>query len=400
MIKGENHMQPDNSVAKRGRKLQTAAVLLAIALVGAFVWVTHSKSEQRQRLEKETTATATAAPVVEVVTAKKTSEASALSLPGETEAWYASTIYARVDGYVKSWAADIGDRVKKGQVLATIETPDLDAQLVAARAKLKSSQASVDFTKSTYERWKDSPNGVVSQQEREAKKADYDRAVAQEGLDQADVDRYTTLTAFKQVTAPYDGTITERHIDIGNLVTAGSTANTTPLYRMIQDNPLRVFADVPQGAASEVKAGTEAKITFNGSREAIEGKVTRTADAINQQTRTLRTEVDIPNPDHKLVSGMYVTLEFQIPAAGLVQIPAAALSLRSGGPQVAIVKDGKVTFTNVTIARDDGNVIEIGSGLNPDDKVALNISSEITDGEAVDAHDSGEGTTDAASHGK
>ena len=171
-----------------------------------------------------------------------------MTLPGETAAWYESTIYARVDGYVATWNVDIGDHVKKGQVLATIDTPDLDAKLAAARAKVKASralvvarQADADFAKTTYQRWKDSPKGVVSEQERDAKKAGYDSAVAnlneakaQVGLDQADVDRYTALTQFKQVVAPYDGTITERHIDIGNLVTDGRT-NTTPLYRMVED---------------------------------------------------------------------------------------------------------------------------------------------------------------------
>src|SRR5262249_51473918 len=151
--------------------------------------------------------------------------------------WYESTIYARVDGYVGSWKADIGDHVHKDDVLATIDTPDLDAQLTAARATLNASRAAVasrqadaEFAKTTYERWKNSPPGVVSEQERDAKKAGYDRAVArlneaqaQVVLDQANVDRYMVLTQFKQVTAPYDGIITARHIDIGNLVTSGST---------------------------------------------------------------------------------------------------------------------------------------------------------------------------------
>ena len=185
-----------------------------------------------------------------------------------------STIYARVDGYVATWNVDIGDYVKKGQVLATIETPDLDAKLAAAQAKIKASkalvvarQAEADFAQTTYQRWKDSPKGVVSEQERDAKKAYYDSAVAelneakaQVGLDQADVDHYAALTQFKQVAAPYDGTITERHIDIGNLVSSDSKTNDTPLYRMVKDNTIRVFVDVPQSAADDIKVGSPVKI--------------------------------------------------------------------------------------------------------------------------------------------
>jgi RND family efflux transporter MFP subunit len=287
--------------------------------------------------------------------------------------------------------------VQKGQVLATIDTPDLDAQLVAAQAKLKAGDALVEFTKTTYDRWRNSPKGVVSEQEREAKKADYDSAIAQMGLDQADVDRYTTLAAFKQVTAPYDGTITERRIDIGNLVTAGSTSNTTSLYRIVQDDPIRVFVDVPQSAASDVKTDLLAHITAsNVPNRIFEGKVTRTAEAINEQTRTLHVEVDIANPDHVLVSGMYVDVGFDLPTEGLIQIPAAALVFRSGGPQVAVVdKDNKVGFHKVTIVRDGGNAVEISSGIAAGDKIALNISSQIADGETVEAHESTDGVPNA-----
>jgi RND family efflux transporter MFP subunit len=379
--------------SKTGRQLGIFATLIAILLAAGFLIVYQMKARDQDNLASDTSKTASASRVIDVVTAENAPSSLALTLPGETAAWFESVIYARVDGYVANWTANIGDHVQKGQVLATIDTPDLDAQLVAAQAKLKASQAQVEFTKSTYERWKDSPKGVVSQQEREAKKADYDSDVAQMGLDQANIDRYTTLVAFKQVTAPYDGTITERHIDIGNLVTSGSTSNTTSLYRMVQDDPIRVFVDVPQSAAPQIKTDLPAQITANNiPNRVFDGKVARTSDAINQQTRTLHVEVDIPNPDHALVSGMYVDVGFQVPTHGLVQLPAAALVFRSGGPQVAVVdKENKVTFHKVTIARDGGNVVEIGSGVAGGEKVALNISSQIADGETVEVHDSTDG---------
>jgi RND family efflux transporter MFP subunit len=341
-----------------------------------------------------------APPPVDIVVAKPVTLGQDLVLPGQTAAWYESTIYARVNGYVASWVVDIGDRVKKGQLLATIETPELDAELAAARAALKASEAQVtareaeaDFAQTTNERWRDAPKGVVSEQERESKKADYNSAKArlyaakaQVALDQSRVNQYSALAAFKQVRAPFDGIITERKIDVGNLVTAGSTSATTSLYRITQNDPLRVFVDVPQRAAEELmKRGVPAQIRAAGSAGAVfTGKIARSADAINPQARTMRTEVDLPNPDNALVPGMYVSVSFQLPAKGQVEVPAAALIFRPGGPEVARVgSDGKVRFVKVTIARDDGSYLELGPGVDPGDRLVLNISSQIGPGEVV-----------------
>ncbi len=391
------HPKAAKTLSKTGRQLRTFAALVAMALIVGFLIVHHLKASDQADLVIATKESSTASRAVDIVIAEAAPSSVPLTLPGETAAWYESVIYARVNGYVANWTANIGDHVQKGQILATIDTPDLDSQLVAAHAKLKAADALVEFTKSTYERWKNSPAGVVSQQEREAKKADYDSAVAQDGLDQADVDRYTALAAFKQVTAPYDGIITERRIDIGNLVTAGSTSNTTPLYRIVQDDPIRVFVDVPQSVASDIKTDLTAHITVsNVPNRIFEGKVSRTANAINEQTRTLHVEVDISNHDHALVSGMYVDVGFELPTEGLVQIPAAALVVRAGGPQVAVVdKENKVAFHKVTIIRDGGNDVEISSGVAVGDKIALNISSQIADGETVEAHESTDGVPNA-----
>ncbi len=399
-----------------GWKLKVLAGVVAVALMTGFFVVHRQKSAEEKDLIDVTSRIAHAPPVVNVISVQNAPRSAPLTLPGETAAWYESIIYARVDGYVAKWHADIGDHVRKGQVLATIETPDLDAQLVAARAKLKASAASVaarqadaDFAKTTYDRWKRSPKGVVSEQEREAKKADYessvarlDEAKAQVALDRANVDRYAALTQFKQVIAPYDGTIIERRIDIGNLVTAGSTANTTPLYRMADDDPIRVFVDVPQSAAENIKVGVPAQISVNNiPNRVFKGKIARTASAINPQARTLRTEVDIPNPDHALVPGLYVNVSFEVPTEGLVQVPAAALVFRPGGPQVALVDKGnRVTFHKVTIARDDGATVAIDSGISLGDKIVLNISNQITEGETVEPHEFTDGVTHAPAQKK
>jgi RND family efflux transporter MFP subunit len=337
---------------------------------------------------------------VDTVEAKAVDAVQRFTLPGQTAAWHASTIYARVNGYVGKWFVDIGDHVTKGQVLALIETPDLDAELAGAQAQLKAADAQVfvrkaqsDFAKTTYDRWRDSPKGVVSDQEREQKRSDYDSAAAtlrsaeaDVSLDQARVNQYLALSQFKKVTAPFDGVISQRDIDIGNLVTAGSTSATTPLYVMQQNDPMRVFVDVPQRAAADLMQGrVPVEIqTPGGEGHMFPGSVTRTSQAINIQARTLRVEIDIPNAQNTLVPGMYVKVAFGLQPKGLVQVPAAALIFRSGGPQVAQVDHaGKINFRNVTIARDDGNIVELGSGAEPGDQLALNVSSQIGNGDLV-----------------
>jgi RND family efflux transporter MFP subunit len=385
-----------------GERLKRAAIIVAVVFAIAFVLVGIDRFIKARSVARETREAASAPPLVDVITAQAVGAVQRLMLPGYTAAWHASTIYARVDGYVAKWFVDIGDRVHAGQVLALIETPELDAELAAARAQLKADRAKVmvrkaetEFARTTYDRWRDSPQGVVSDQEREEKKAAYDSAVAQQrsaeadvALAQAQVDKYQALTQFKKVTAPYDGVITVRDIDIGNLVTAGSSSSTTLLYVMTQNDPIRIFVDAPQSAVDDLlndKSPVQVQ-TSAGVRRDYSGTVTRTSQALNPQARTLRIEVDIPNPKNELVPGMYVKVGFGLPPRGLVQVPAAALVFRASGPQVARVdSSGKITYRSVTIGRDDGSVVELSSGIAPGDRVALNVSSQITDGELVRA---------------
>jgi len=396
-----------------GRGIKISAAGVAIALLIGFLVVHFIKASARSELSGATREAASRPPPVNVVLAGTSGGARPLTLPGQTAAWYESTIYARVSGYVAKWYVDIGDHVHRGQTLATIDTPELDAELTAARAELTAAQAQVkvreseaEFTKTTYERWRDSPKGVVSDQEREAKKADYDSAVAklnaaraEVALDQAKVDHFVAMTQFKQVTAPYDGKITERRIDIGNLVTAGSTTGNAPLYKMSQDDPMRVFVDAPQSAAGELmKVGVPVQVrAANLPNRVFSGKITRTAQAINPQARTLRVEIDLPNPDQALVPGMYVAVAFELQTDDLVQIPAAALVFRASGPQVAVVDNGgRVGFRQVTIARDDGNVVQLGSGVSSGERVVLNISSQISEGDKVSVNESANGAPNSA----
>jgi len=401
---GHQPRQVQSSPAsKTGLKLTVFAVLLVAALAIGFFVVQRHKSEETAALVAQTVSQAAEPPAVDVVNVNYAPSSESVGYPGETRGWYESTIYARVNGYVDKWLVDIGDRVHKGQVLATIETPDLDAQLQAAQHQWAVSQSQVEvvkanaeFAKSTYDRWRDSPKGVVSDQEREEKKAEYASSVAQlksaqakVSADQADVDRLNAIEGYKQVAAPFDGVITSRHIDIGDLVTSGSTTSTTSLYTVAQITEIRVFVDVPQRATAGMDVGVPAVATANEFPDKkFEGKIARTSHAIDPATRTLHVEVDLDNPELVLMPGMYVQVQFSIPHKELLRVPASALLFRSAGPQVAVVgNDGTVSFRNVQIAIDNGDFVEIGSGLWANEKVALNLSNQIAEGDKVVANE-------------
>jgi RND family efflux transporter MFP subunit len=386
--------------ADTGRRTKKGVLIAAAALGVCFLLVSVLRMIHAHSIADAGEAAYSRPPPVDVVIATAATGGQDLVLPGGTAAWYETMIYARVNGYVADWRVDIGDRVKKGDVLANIETPELDAELAAARAQLKASEARVgarraeaEFSKSTNERWRDSPKGVVSDQERESKKADYESAeaqlnaaVAQVALDKSKVDQFDALTEFRRVRAPFDGTITERKIDVGNLVAAGSGSTTTPLYRMAQTDPLRIFVDVPQSAAGELmNAGVPAEIRATGAVGGIfSGKIARSAESINSQSRTMRVEVDMPNASHALVPGMYVQVAFRLPPRGSVEVPAAALIFRGAGAQVAEVDaNGKIQFKNVSIARDNGTMVELASGVQAGERLVLNISSQIAAGQPV-----------------
>lgn len=385
--------------ADTGTRIQVSAGMVLGVLLVAFIIVFSMRTFEAHALAAET-ALAAAAPVeVDVATVKPAAPSSPLRLPGETAAWYEATIYARVDGYVSNWFVDIGDHVAAGQVLAVIDTPDLDAQLTAARAKLltaeadvKVRQAQADFAETTYDRWRESPKGVVSEQETADKKAGYESAeaalvAAQADVTEAqgDVDKYLAFEEFKKVTAPFAGVITQRRIDIGDLVTAGSTASTTVLYRMTRNDPIRVFVDAPQNVAASMKVGSPVDVVTSGTGSRVfSGTITRTSDAVDPQSRTLRVEVDIPNKDGALVPGLYVDAIFHLRTEGVSEVPAAAIMFHSQGTEVAVVEDGHVQFRPVSIGEDNGTTVNLESGVRPGDQVVLNINSQIADGNVVD----------------
>jgi RND family efflux transporter MFP subunit len=336
-----------------------------------------------------------------VVQPEEAPREATLILPGQTQAFYETTLYARVNGYLRRWFVDIGDEVKQGQLLATIETPELDQQLAEAKARLAALGADVQyaedqlaFAKLSYQRWDlAAPHGAVSEQERDAKAAEYKTAQsklrsaqAQLELGQASVRRLESELSFKQVTAPFGGTITQRRVDLGSLITAGSTASTTPLFTICRSDRIRVFVDVPQAATPSIAVGMPARITASEFPGLVfVGQVDRTSDAIDPTSRTLKVEVLIPNADQKLRPGMYVETTFEvIRQHPPLMIAAAALNLRSAGPQVAVVdRNNQVRFRDVRISRDLGDSLELADGLKAGEWLAVNVGEDIVDGETV-----------------
>lgn len=402
----DDRMEDQSRVAtdyspRTGQRLALAVLAVALLLGAMFLLVHHVKASHEQSLSAQASAAADAATDVDVVRVQDAPIRQSITLPGETRGWFESTIYARVSGYIGKWMADIGDQVKKGQVLALIETPELDEQLNAAIAQanadeseVKVAEANEAFAETTYKRWKDSPKGVVSEQERDKTRADYYSAAAHLKADQAkvelakaDVKRLTDLADFKEVVAPYDGVITARHIDIGDLVTAGSTSGNTALYEIAQATKIRVYVDVPQSISGDIKDGTSATVTDREFQDRkFVGKVARNSDAIDPAAKTLRVEVDIDNPDMALKPGMYLEVQFDITSnRKLVRVPASAMIFRSSGAQVAVVKNGVVQFHAVNIVHDMGNYVDVDSGVSPGDEVALNISNQVADGDKVNA---------------
>ena len=403
----DEHHVPVLSVPGTGRRVAFAAAGVGLALVAVFVFGLLVRHHGNNALGAKAAADADAPPPVEVVHVRRAEPHKVLSLPGEAQAFNEAPVYARTSGYLSKWRFDIGDTVGTNvdnKVLAVIDAPELDDQLAAARAKVlqantevKLADAAVDFATLSFERWKKAtPEGAVSPQERDQKEselktgqaklaaADADVAVAE-----AEVKRLETLEKYKNVVAPFAGTITQRNVQIGELVKADSTSGTKPLFTVAQTDTLRVFVDVPQSAATEIEVGMPAEVYQPDDPEhTFPGKVSRTSDALDPVSRTLEVEVLVENRDRVLKRGMSLQVDFQTDRHNPpLEIPAAALVMHSKGPQVAVIgPDGKVTFRDIRIAQDLGDRIEVASGLRYGERVALNIGSDVTDGERIDVH--------------
>lgn len=373
---------PEVPPAPPRKALLFAAIVLIVLVVAGSLRMLE-RWQQSRALARETERAAIPVVAVTRPTAEKPDEE--LILPGSLQAYMESPIYARTSGYLVAWYRDIGSRVKKGDLLAKIDTPEVDQELNQARAARQQIVAQLSLARISAERWQNlRKTDSVSQQEADQQASGLQQAEANLAAADANVRRLEDLESFKSVYAPFAGVLTRRTVDPGALINAGSTGRE--LFDLAQVDPLRMYSSVPQAYAPYIKAGGKAYITlqeFPG--EKFTGKIVRTAEAIDPATRTLLTEVDVPNKDGRLLPGSFGQAHFEVGSnVAKVTIPINAMLFRAQGPQVAVVgNDGRVRLRSITIGRDYGATLEIVSGLSMSDQFVLNPSDSLADGQQV-----------------
>jgi RND family efflux transporter MFP subunit len=381
----ENFMSPDPVVpAVSRRKLRIAGIVLAVIAVGVAAIGIATRAAENSRLHDR--AEAQAVPTVAVISPGNSGDAGALELPGRLEAYSRASIYARVSGYLKSWKADIGAPVKAGQLLAEIETPDLDQQLLQAKADLASVQANASLAGTTAKRWQSMlGSDSVSRQEAEEKAGDFTTKQAMVNAAQANVDRVLAMKGFTRIVAPFDGTVTARNTDVGALINAGG--GTGPELFVVSDTrKLRVYVSVPQSYASIVKVGAKAKLTVpEQPGKTYAATVESSSRAVNVASGSMLIQLAVDNANSELLPGSSANVSLEMPRnAGGLSIPPSALMFGKAGLRVATVgADDKVLLKQVTIARDLGKVIELGSGITASDRVIESPPDGIADGDLV-----------------
>ncbi len=396
---GHSHKRPATGT------LVLIGMLLVLIVVAAFFGGFLPHQKRQTELVAEAKTESETAPLVNVTVAERSSGKSELVLPGNIQAITEAPVLARATGYIKSRLVDIGDKVKEGQLLAEIDAPELNQQVRQARASVEQARAALEqananlvqgqtnekLYKTTAERWeKLVAKGAVSKQDNDTYQAQYQAQVATvQSLDkavnvaksnigaaEANLERLTEMQSYVHVVAPFSGVITQRNVDVGALVNEGSTL----LYRIQQTGKLRIFVNVPQADAGAVRVGQPAKITISDlANHVFEGTVTRTADSLDQASRTLLAEVQVPNGAGLLMPGMYAQVNFTTPRAEPpILIKGDALVVRSNGPQVAVVQEDKtIHFQPVTLGRDYGDKIEILSGISAGAQLAVNPGDAI-----------------------
>jgi len=381
---------------KLGRRVAGGLVVMGIvAGIVAFNGV-HNRTNSETRLAKWTMAQSI--QTVDVINPKLGSGPQELVLPGEIAAWYSAPIHARVNGYVKMWYKDIGAKVKAGEVLAEIDTPDLDQQVEQAEGELAKAQANASLAEVTAKRWETlRQSAAVSQQVTDEKDGDYKARLADVSSAKANVARLEAMEGFKKLTAPFDGIVTERKIDVGALVHS-TESDATELFEVADIHEMRIYVDAPQSFAAQLHAGMNAKLMLSQyPGRTFNAVLTTTSDAISKKARTLLVELHRDNKDGLLQPGSFVEVHFELPPdQNVMALPASALIFRSEKQQVAVVgMDNKVVLKTIEIGRDLGTEIEITSGLSPSDKVIRNPSDSIGNGDSV--HIKGEAIASEAS---
>ena len=378
---GDGHTLPPRSREWRRAKIAIWIVLILLAL-GAVRTIIASRMQSHAVAKS---AEENAIDYVHVVTPKQFDGSGTTVLPGTLRGNVESPIYARATGYLLHYYADIGTRVKQGQLLAELDTPEIDQELAQATAQREQTVASLGLAKSSYQRWQQlKEHDAVSQQELDERQSSFTQGTANLSAANANVQRLRQLESFKRIVAPFSGVITERNVDVGDLVTAGSGAPRA-LFALAQADPLRIFVQVPQAYAQNVVLGAPVKITQpEMPNKQFQGTVSHISGAIDVPTRSLQVEIHLPNPDGALRPGTYVQVSMPAIAHANLIVPGNTLLFRAQGSQLAVVDaQGVVHLHKVDVAVDLGQSLEIASGIGPHDKIIINPSDSIAEGDHV-----------------
>ena len=373
---------------KRPTNFSRKVIAVAIAAVALVAWGIYSRLQEEKVLFVSVAEHST--PTVKVISPNVGSDVQALSLPGSLQAYYSATVYSRVSGYLKSWRVDIGANVKAGQILAEIDTPELDQQLAQSMANLDTAIANEKLTKITSDRWKNLlTSDSVSKQEADEKQGDHEAKLALVAAAKADVERLKALQAFKQIVSPFDGVVTARKTDIGALVNAGHDAGHE-LFTVADVHKLRAYVSVPQIYSNQVDVGMHAHFTVPGTPgRTINAIVTDNSRAVSEDSDSVLIQLEVDNTDRQLMPGSFIDVNFDIPAmAGVLQVPASALIFRKEGLSLAVLgSDNHVTLRRVQISRDLGSMVEIAKDLALTDRVIDNPPDSLETGDSVKIDD-------------
>jgi RND family efflux transporter MFP subunit len=369
--------------ARRRTAILIAAAALAVVAVVIYSGI-HSRAVAESRLTQRTQEAAI--PTVAVVFPREGAPLQEIVLPGNTQAFSDAPIYARTNGYLKHWYFDIGAHVQKGQLLAEIETPEVDQQLLQARADLDTAQANLKIAMITATRWQDLvSNGSVSQQETDQAVSNLSAVKAASESSAANVRRLEQLQSFEKIYAPFDGIITARNTDIGALIDAGANTQPRELFHIAAIHTLRLYVSVPEVYSRAARSGAPATLTLDEfPGQTFHGTLVRNANSIDIASRTLLVEVDVDNPTGQLLPGAYVFVHLKLPdQTRSVTIPSNTLIFRKEGLQVGLVSNGRAVLVPIKISRDYGNNVEIASGLQPTDAVIVDPSDSLVAGMPV-----------------
>ena len=377
-------VQEENKLKKILQRALFILVLIVLILTLGSLRTIYSKNLSAKNLAVSNKALDKT--YVKTIKAESVVGMQTLELPGTLQGYTESPIYARTNGYILHWYKDIGAKVKKGELLAKIDTPEIDKSLSLVMATRQQKKGALELAESSYARWQLMwSKDVVSQQELEEKKSNLIQAQADFSSAEADVERLNYLVNYKKVISPFNGIVTQRNIDIGDLVSNSDSLSKKPMFLISQVNPLRVFVDVPQSYANNIHINQPVTI----SQKEIHGqifnaKIANTAGAIDKTTRTLQIEIILPNDDNQLLPGSFVKVSVPIESKDSLKVPLNAILFKALGPSVATVVNNKVKIKYVTIGQDFGNRLEIIQGLDASDEIILNPPDSIADGDSVE----------------